>query len=114
MSTIQPKCGSLLVSNIKTFLEQYMIERKAKKSQTQPVTQTDSSISSYFDSTNNFADPTTANAFNTSTAVILRKKKNNLLKNSPFDGVLLSNYRLTQRDVRPEVFDWISHFLWLK
>lgn len=102
---------SLLVSQIKVFLEAYRNERKTSKKKSPPASSSFNSFSSYFDS--NFADPTTLNALNTST-VVLRKKKDNSLKNSPFDGVRLSNYRLRQQDVPREVFDWVSHFLWLK
>lgn len=102
---------SLLVSQIKSFLETYQTERinNKKKSSASPQ----SACLSHFDSAN-LADPTTANALNTSTVVILRKKKSLSVKNSPFEGVRLSNYRLRLQDVQQEVFDWVSHFLWLK
>ena len=106
---------SLLVTHIKTFLATYSSERRnSKKKPYAPASggySSFNSFSSFFDSS--LADPTTANALNTST-VVLRKKKDTSLKNSPFDGVRLSNYRLRPQDVPREVFDWVSHFLWLK
>lgn len=98
------------VSQVRSFLEMYLAElSKKKKSNSSGGTTNSSSRPNSF----NVPDPTTANALNTSTVVILRKKSSNL-KNSPFDGIPLYNYRLRPKDVQPEVFDWVSHFLWLK
>lgn len=113
-SNSQPK-SSLLVAHIKTFLEAYHNERKTSKKKSSNCNSS-SSFDPFRDSSYSGLsqrDPTTANAFNTNTVVILRKKPSSL-KNSPFDGVRLSNYRLRPQDVQREVFDWVSHFLWLK
>lgn len=61
----------------------------------------------------NDADATTANALNTDTVVIMRRKKPSL-KKSPLEGVDLVNYRLKTQDVAYEVFDWVYHYLSLK
>lgn len=98
-----------LVSSIRSFLEAFQKDPKNRKTGGSggKIDSNQSSIYSRY----GMSDPTSANAFCTDTVVILRNRKKEALRNSPFEGVALSNYKLKLQDVRREVFDWVYHFL---
>nr|XP_046908741.1 flocculation protein FLO11-like [Dermatophagoides farinae] len=107
----------LLCKRIRKFLIDYQCEIRYRKmnppsSSMKSNTYDSSSSSSRIFSSLMAADPTTANALQTSTVVLRKKNKNK--KNSSFDGIPISNYRIHSNNLYAEIFDWIYHFLWLK
>lgn len=128
-TTTRNSLSSLLISDIKNFLLNYkeeIIKNRRNKSASSNVTTSMSGSSGFSSSAtqisstlNSFinlsqADPTTINALSTGCVVLRKRNSNRKRLQSPLDGVPLANYRLNKKDVQPEVFDWICHFLWLK
>lgn len=107
----------LLCKRIRKFLIDYQCEIRYRKMN--PPSSSSAMKSNTYDSSSSrifsslmAADPTTANALQTSTVVLRKKNKNK--KNSSFDGIPISNYRIHSNNLYAEIFDWIYHFLWLK